>query len=56
MGLVNGLIIGLGVVIFLGSFSQRGSYVSGGLLFCLGIVLVYWGLKREENEKKIEMK
>jgi putative Mn2+ efflux pump MntP len=56
MDLENVLIIGIGVVIFLMAFDQRNPYSSGVLLWCMGIVLVYLGLKREQDKKKGKIK
>ena len=50
----NVIMVGIGVILFLmgGQQSYTGTYWSGALLWILGIVLVYLGLKREQDKKK----
>jgi uncharacterized membrane protein YfcA len=55
MDIENVIIVGIGVILFLmgGQQSYTGAHVSGfGLLWILGIVLVYLGLKLEQDKKK----
>jgi len=48
------IIVIIGVVLFLHSYSMRDSYFDAALNWILGIVLVYLGLKLNEEEKKKE--
>jgi len=54
MNTENVIIVGIGVILFLmgGQQSYTGTYFSGALLWILGIVLVYLGLKREQDKNK----
>jgi len=46
------LIAGIGVILFLYSYNQRGSYIEVAFFWILGIVLVYLGLKLSQDYKK----
>jgi len=52
MELKNVIIVGIGVILFLYSYNIRGSYPTVVFFWCLGIVLVYLGLKLEQDKKK----
>ena len=55
MDIKNVIIVGIGVILLLGGGQQSytGAPVAGfGLLWILGIVLVYLGLKLEQDKKK----
>ena len=60
MGFKNGIIIGLGIIIFLiaGDISRKAgvddllSFIEGIIVGLTGIILVYLGLRREQDEKK----
>jgi len=52
MDINNVVIVGIGVILFLYSFSIRDSYFTYAFLWILGIVLVYLGLKLEQDKKK----
>ena len=51
MKIENILIVGFGVIIFLLSFSQVQSYGYSVFFWIVGIVLVYYGIKRENMIK-----
>jgi hypothetical protein len=46
------LITGIGVLLFLFSYNLRASYFEVVFVWILGIVLVYLGLKLNEESKK----
>ena len=60
MGFKNGIIIGIGVIVFLyaGDTSRKAglddpiSFFGGLIVFLAGLILVYLGLKLEQDEKK----
>jgi len=59
MDIKNVIIVGIGVILFLwgGQQSYTGGPVTDfGLLWILGIVLVYLGLKLEQDKKKAKNK
>jgi uncharacterized membrane protein YczE len=52
MDFKNIIIVGVGVILFLYSFNTRESYPITAFFWCVGIVLVYLGLKLEQEKKK----
>ena len=64
MGFKNGILIGLGIILFLiaGDISRKSgvsdllTYIESIIVGLTGIILVYLGLKREQDEKKDKSK
>jgi len=46
------IITGIGVILFLFSYNLRDSYIETTFAWILGIVLVYLGIKLENDSKK----
>ena len=64
MGFKNGIMIGIGIILFLiaGDISRKSgvndffTFVEGVIIGLIGIILVYLGLRREQDEKKDKSK
>lgn len=60
MGFKNGIMIGIGIILFLiaGDISRKSgvddlfSFIEGIIIGLIGIILVYLGLKLEQDKKK----